>query len=155
LVIFIQRSATTFCKAIAPATADPEKGDDLALAAARLAGVELKLSCNLERDLGDASLFVYITRSEGLGSGALLAMSAGVPVVASKIGGLPEAVTQGENGFLVENDPAAIAAAIRALRSDPELARRMGAAGRRTVLERFTVEEMVRHTMENYRQVLS
>jgi glycosyltransferase involved in cell wall biosynthesis len=141
---------------VAPANADdPRKGADLALEAARLAGVELHLSDNLERDLGGASLFLYITRSEGLGSGALLAMSAGVPVVASRVGGLPEIVRHGENGLLVENAPEAIAAAIRRLQGDPGLARRLGRAGRQTVVERFTVERMVRRTMEVYRQVLS
>ena len=60
-----------------------EKGTALALEGARLAGVRGHLSTDLELDLKDAGLFVYITRSEGLGSGVLLAMSAGVPVVAS------------------------------------------------------------------------
>jgi len=142
--------------ALAPANAgDPRKGAALALEAARLAGIELKLSGNLERDLPNASLFVYITYSEGLGSGALLAMSAGVPVVASNVGGLPEIVRHGENGLLVENDPQAVAAAIRTLIEDPGLAARLALAGRGTVAERFSVERMVRSTIDIYRQVLS
>jgi glycosyltransferase involved in cell wall biosynthesis len=141
---------------VAPAnTDDPRKGAALALEAARLAGVELRLSDNLERDLAGAALFLYITHSEGLGSGALLAMSAGVPVLASNVGGLPEIIRHGENGWLVENAPDAIAGAIRRLQGDPALARRLALAGRQTVLERFTVERMVRHTMEVYRQALS
>ena len=141
---------------VAPANADdPRKGAALALEAARLAGVELHLSDNLERDLATASLFLYITRSEGLGSGVLLAMSAGVPVVASEVGGLPEIIRDGENGLLVENAPEAIAAAIRRLQGDPALARSLGQAGRQTVVERFTVERMTRRTMEVYRQALS
>ena len=80
-------------------------------------------------------------------------MSAGVPVVASRTGGLPEIVRHGETGLLVENRAPAIAAAIRALLDDPEAALRIGAAGRRRVEERFTVEAMVRRTMEVYRQV--
>jgi len=139
---------------VAPANADdPRKGAALAREAARLAGVELQLSGNLERDLLGASLFLYITHSEGLGSGALLAMSAGIAVLASNVGGLPEIIRHGENGWLVENAPDAIAAAIRRLAGDPALVRGLGLAGRRTVLERFTVERMVRHTMEVYRQV--
>jgi glycosyltransferase involved in cell wall biosynthesis len=141
---------------VAPANADdPRKGAALALEAARLAGVELHLSDNLERDLAGASLFLYVTHSEGLGSGALLAMSAGVPVLASNVGGLPEIIRHGENGWLVENAPDAIAAAIRRLQGDPALARRLALAGRQTVVERFTVEQMVRRTMEVYRQALS
>jgi glycosyltransferase involved in cell wall biosynthesis len=141
---------------VAPANAeDPRKGAALALAAARMAGVELQLSGNLERDLPGASLFLYITHSEGLGSAALLAMSAGVPVIASNLGGLPEIVRHGENGWLVENTPDAIAAAIRRIAGDPALARRLASAGRQTVAERFTIDRMVRRTMEVYRQVLS
>jgi hypothetical protein len=141
---------------VAPANADdPCKGAPLAVEAARLAGVELKLSTDLERDLRDAAVFVYITHSEGLGSGALLAMSAGVPVVASNVGGLPEIIRHGENGLLVENTPQAIAAAVRQLLDDPAFARRVGDAARRTVMERFTVDQMVRRTMEVYWQVLS
>jgi hypothetical protein len=134
---------------------DPRKGAPLAMEAVMLAGVELKLSTDLERDLRDAAVFVYITHSEGLGSGALLAMSAGVPVVASNVGGLPEIIRHGENGLLVDNAPEAIAAAVGKLLSDTAFARRIGDAARRTVMERFTVDHMVRRTMEAYRQVLS
>jgi len=140
---------------VAPAnTHDPRKGAALALEAARIAGVEILLSDNLERDLPGASLFLYITHSEGLGSGVLLAMSAGVPVLASNIGGLPEIISHRENGLLVENEPGAIAAAIRRLRADPALAAALGRAGRQTVIDRFTVERMVSRTMEVYRQAL-
>ena len=132
---------------------DPKKGVPLAHEAACLAGVVLKSAAHLERDLQDAAVFVYVTYSEGLGSGALMAMSAGVPVVASKVGGLPEIIRHGENGLLVENSPAAIAAAIRQLLDHPDLARRIGAAARHTVIERFTIDHMVRRTMEVYRQV--
>jgi hypothetical protein len=137
------------------ANADPAKGAPLAAEAARLAGVELTPTNNFEADVLSARLFVYITYSEGLGSAALLAMSAGVPVIASKVGGLPEAVRHGETGLVVENDPAAIASAIRQLDGDRDLARRMGAEGRRTVAAHFTVDHMVRHTMEIYGQVLA
>jgi hypothetical protein len=141
---------------LAPANADdPRKGAPLAVEAARLAGAELRLSTDLERDLRQAAVLVYITHSEGLGSGALLAMSAGVPVVASNVGGLPEIIRHGENGLLVDNTPPAIAAAIRQLLDNPAFARRIGDAARRTVVERFTVDHMVRRTMEIYRQVLS
>ena len=131
------------------------KSGTMADEVARLAGVSLKVGADLERDLGDATLFLYITEAEGLGSAVLLAMSAGVPVVASRIGGLPEIVRHGETGLLVENKPEAIASAIRRLLDDRDLARRMGAAGRRAVIECFTVDHMVRRTMEIYRQVLS
>jgi hypothetical protein len=133
---------------------DPKKGAPLAAEGANLAGVPLTPTTSLEQDLRQAAIFVYITHAEGLGSAALLAMSAGVPVIASNLGGLPELVTHGETGLLVENDAGAIADAIRQLRGDPALGRRLGAEGRRRVIEGFTVEQMVRRTMEVYRQVL-
>src|SRR5207302_196308 len=90
---------------------DSQKGLALAEQAAKLAGVALYTTSHLERDIQDAAIFVYISHSEGLGSGALLAMSAGVPVVASDIGGLREVIRDGENGLLAADQPTAIAAA--------------------------------------------
>jgi glycosyltransferase involved in cell wall biosynthesis len=142
-------------KVMAPASRDPQKGAAVAREAALKAGEQIQFSNDLARDLPEAAIFVYITYSEGLGSGALLAMSAGVPVIASKVGGLPEIVRHGENGMLVENRPEEIAQAIRLLIRDRALAQRMGAAARQTVQERFTVDRMVRRTMEVYRQILS
>jgi hypothetical protein len=128
--------------------------DSALLAHADFRDLGLKLVTDLEADLSRAAILVYITNSEGLGSGALLAMSAGIPVIASNVGGLPEIIRHGENGMLVENDPAAIRDAIRRLQDDPGLARRIGAAARHTVVERFTVDHMVRRTLEIYRQVI-
>lgn len=132
-----------------------QKGTTLASEAAKLAGVPLSIAGDLETDLRSARIFVYITHSEGLGSGVLLAMSAGVPVVASNIGGLPEVIDHRENGLLVENTPQAIADGIRELDANPEFARKLGQAARRTVMERFTVERMAALTLKNYRQVLA
>ena len=112
-------------------------------------------TANLEQDLRRASVLLYLSDCEGLGSGALLAMSAGVPVVASKVGGLVEVIRDGETGLLVSNEAAAIASALEKLLGDSDLRRRMGAAARQTVLDRFTVEQMVHRTMEVYRQVLT
>ena len=141
---------------LAPAAGgDPQKGTHLASEAARLAGVDLKLSTDLEGDLRRGAIFVYLSHSEGLGSGALLAMSAGAAVIASNVGGLREAIRHGEDGLLVENDVQEIAAALRGLRADPARTRRLGEAARRTVRERFAVDRMVRRTMEVYRQVLT
>ncbi len=83
---------------------DPLKCSDLALAAAKIAGVELQFSQDLSADLPHARALVYLTRSEGLGSGILLGMAHGVTVIASSVGGVPEIITDGENGILVSND---------------------------------------------------
>jgi glycosyltransferase involved in cell wall biosynthesis len=119
-----------------------------------LAGMGLKMVSRLEEEIPTARILVYITNSEGLGSGVLLAMSAAVPVIASNVGGLAEVIRHGENGLLVENGEGAIASAIRTLLDHPEQARQIGAAARRTVIERFTVDRMVAATLEAYRRVL-
>jgi glycosyltransferase involved in cell wall biosynthesis len=113
-----------------------------------------KSTSNLEGDLRTARLMVYLTDAEGLGSGALLAMSAGVPVIASRIGGLPEAIEHGVNGLLTSNEPDAVAACIKRLESDPAEAARLGNAARHTIEERFTVERMVEETITVYRKAL-
>ncbi len=138
---------------VSPGLDDPLKGRRLVEEAACLAGVPVSFTFNLERDLEGAAMFVYITAAEGLGSAVLMAMSAGVPVIASRVGGLPEAVEHGENGMLVENTARAVATAMRRLLDDPALARRLGAEGRRTVERRFTVDAMVRATIDVYRKL--
>ena len=141
---------------LAPANAgDPEKGAALAAEAARRAGVAVQFSNDLERDLRDAGLFLYLTHREGLGSAALLAMSAAVAVVASDVGGLREVIRDGVNGLLVENKVEAVAAALGELSGNPERARRLGRAARQTIEERFTIDIMLRRTIETYHKVLA
>jgi hypothetical protein len=142
-------------RVIAIDSGDPLKGRTLMEQAAELSGIPVHFSSDLSRDLPHAAVFVYITAAEGLGSAALLAAARAVPVVASRIGGLPEAVEDGVTGLLTDNDPQAIAAAILRLTEDRSLARQMGAAGRRRVAERFTIEAMVRGTIEVYEKVLA
>ena len=130
---------------------DPGKGKALVQEASRLAGIPVRFSKTLQQDLPDASLFVYITELEGLGSAALLAMSHGVPVLASRTGGLPEIVEPGVTGLLTPNDPAAIAERMRLLQDDRGLALRVGRNGRAAVEQRFTVARMVDDTINVYR----
>ena len=139
---------------VMPASEDPQKGTALALEAATLAGVTPHISTDLERDLPGAGVFVYITRSEGLGSGILLAMSAGVPVVASNVGGIPEIVEDGRSGLLVGNSAQEIAAAILRLKGDRAFASRLGACARQSVEEKFSVAAMVAGTIRTYERVL-
>ncbi len=119
-----------------------------------LPGLDVKLSNDLVTDLQRAAAFVYITSCEGLGSAILMAMSAGAPVVASRVGGIPEIIRHRENGLLVDNDPAAVSAAARELLEDPTLAARLAQAARRDIENRFTVDQMIRKTQEVYRRVL-
>ena len=140
---------------VTPASTDPLKGNALALEATRRAEVDLLLSRDLESDLAEARLFLYLTQSEGLGSAILMAMAAGVPVIASNVGGIPEIVRHGENGWLAENEPEPIADAIRKLLADKKLSRSFAARGRQTVAERFSLDQTIHNTMDLYRQVLS
>jgi glycosyltransferase involved in cell wall biosynthesis len=113
-----------------------------------------KNASNLEKDLLHARMLVYLSQAEGLGSGALLGMSAGVPVIASRVGGLPEAIEDGVNGILTSNLAEAVAECVRRIESDPDEAARLGANARRTIEERFTVERMVDDTIAVYRRIL-
>ena len=137
---------------VAVATDDPMKGSALLNEAAALAGIQIRYSTNLTDDLPNAALFVYITHSEGLGSAALLAMAAGIPVVASNVGGLPEIVQNEVTGVLTENNPQAIAAAIQhALTKRGILAKN----ARRSIEEGLTTGAMLNHTIRVYERVLA
>jgi glycosyltransferase involved in cell wall biosynthesis len=147
-------SAIPVERIVVPASQDPRKGTALALEAAGLAGLSPTVSNDLERDLPGASLLLYITYSEGLGSAILLAMSAGVPVIASRIGGIPEIVEDGETGLLVANSAVEIAAAILRLR-DREFAEQVAERARRSVEEKFSIAAMVAGTIGAYERALS
>lgn len=141
--------------AVGLASADPQKGRDLLVQAADLAKIDLVLSEDLVHDLRRASMFVYLTRSEGLGSAALLAMSMGVPVIASRVGGLPEIVENGVSGLLVENDPGEVAAAMRHLFEDHNLTRRLIQNATENVRAHFSENNLVTATLASYRRALA
>lgn len=89
---------------------------------------------------------------ELLGLVLLEAMACGAPCVCTAVASLPEVVEDGVTGFVVPpNSPAALGAAIRRLLNDPDLAARMGAAGRRRVLERFGWDGVVARCLAAYR----
>jgi hypothetical protein len=134
---------------------DPAKGKAIVEKAARLAGVPVHFSRRLLEDLTQAALFVYITESEGLGSAALLAMSYGAPVIASRAGGLPEIVRHGETGLLTDNAPKCVAASIRRLLDDRVLAVRLATRARSMVEQKFTIGHMVQNTVRVYERMLS
>jgi glycosyltransferase involved in cell wall biosynthesis len=105
--------------------------------------------------LGSLDVFVMCSVLEGLCTSALDAQAVGVPVVASAVGGLVEAVADGETGILVPaRDPPALAAAVARLLRDPALRRRMADAGRARVRERFGVGAMVAGTRAAHGRLL-
>lgn len=107
------------------------------------------------RYLPAMDLFVTSSVEEGLGTSILDAQAAGVPVVASRSGGIPEALHEGVTGLIVPAaDPPGLARAVLTLLRDPERRARMGQAGRHWVEERFTADRMVDETLAVYREIL-
>jgi glycosyltransferase involved in cell wall biosynthesis len=93
-------------------------------------------------------------KSEILGLALLEAMACETPVVCSRIGGMPELVADGETGLVVApGDSAALGEAVEGLLDDPGRARRLGEAGRRRVLERFTWEAVARRCLAAYAEL--
>lgn len=106
--------------------------------------------------LSMADVFVLSSRWEGMPLSVIEAMMSGLPVVATDAGGVSEAVVHGETGLLVPaGDPDALALALARLLGDSELRQRMGEAGRRRALERFTEERMLAQTAAVYERALS
>ena len=106
--------------------------------------------------LSVADLFLLPSTQESFGLAALEAMACEVPVVASRVGGLPEVIEHGVSGFLhpVEDLSAMAASAVNLL-TDPDLHQRVRAAGWRTVQERFCADEVVPRYEAFYREVLA
>lgn len=112
----------------------------------------------LRRDVPDllaaADLFVLPSERDALPTVLLEAMAAGLSVVATSVGGIPEIVDDGESGVLVApGDAAALAAALRELAGDPEARRRLGAAGQRRARERFALDAWAARLETLYRSV--
>jgi glycosyltransferase involved in cell wall biosynthesis len=139
---------------------DGERRPALAAEIARL-GLGERIRLLGKRDdvheiLGASDVFVCPSVwDEALGYVILEAMSAGLPAVASRVGGIPEVVADGTTGLLVPpRDPAALAQSIGGLLDDPGARGRMGRAGRRAVEERFALDRAIERTIGLYQEVL-
>ena len=101
-------------------------------------------------------VFAQASLDEGFGIAALEAMAAGLPVVATAVGGVRELVVDGQTGFLVpRGDVVALATQLRALACDPELRQALGAAGRVRADTEFGIERMVGSIAQAYDDVLA
>lgn len=103
----------------------------------------------LRRLYAEADLFVFPTMADCLGIAVMEAMAAGLAVITTRVGALPEVVRHGETGWVVPvNDPQALADAIALLATDARLRTRLGAAARVAATDRFDAAR-------NYRELLA
>jgi glycosyltransferase involved in cell wall biosynthesis len=111
---------------------------------------------DLQRWLPALDLLVHPALREGLGVSLLQASAAGVPIIASRAGGIPEAVRDGINGLLVPpGDAPALGAALHRLVDDAGLRRQLGEQGRSLMKAEFSVAAMVEGNLAVYREVLA
>jgi glycosyltransferase involved in cell wall biosynthesis len=105
--------------------------------------------------LAEAQVFLLTSKWEGFPRSILEAMRAGLPVVASDVGGVKESVVDGVTGFVIpRGDADCLRACLRQLITSPELRVRMGAAGRARYEEMFTFDRLVERTTQVYALVL-
>ncbi len=110
---------------------------------------------DVDRLLAEAQVFALASNWEGLPLAVLEAMRAGLPVVASDVGGVGEAVEEGETGFLVaRGDALGLRERLRELLLHPSLRVRMGLRGRLRYEERFRLERMLERTWRVYGRLL-
>jgi glycosyltransferase involved in cell wall biosynthesis len=107
------------------------------------------------RLLGHFQFSVLASVQESFPNAVVESMAAGVPVVATRVGGIPELVREGVDGLLVgAGEPGELAASMRRLLEEPGLAERMGWAARERIRESFSIEKMVRETEDLYLNLL-
>ncbi len=101
--------------------------------------------------LGAFDLFIHAARSEALGYVILEAGCASLPVVATRVGGIPEIIIDEDHGLLVpREDPSALAGAMESLMQDPRRAAELGARLHARVTTQFSKEPMIRETLARY-----
>lgn len=106
--------------------------------------------------LGASDLAVLPSHEEGFANAVIEGMAAGLPVLATDVGGNPEAVVDGETGFIVPpHDPSALGAAVLRLARDPSLRAAFGRAGRQRAEQHFTLEACITAYDELYRRLLA
>ncbi len=104
--------------------------------------------------LGAMDIFVLPSHSEGVSLALLEAMAAGLPVIVSDVGGLPEVVRHGENGLVIPvKDPQALAQALEKLLADPTYAHSLGESARREVKAHYSLERLGRDINEIYQEL--
>jgi glycosyltransferase involved in cell wall biosynthesis len=116
----------------------------------------LGLRSDIPDILASCDIALLPSRAEGLSNAVLEYMAAGLPVVASRVGGNAELIQDGVTGILVPSeDSAALSAALLKLLSEPSLARRLGQAGREFTIQNFSFERLVQDVDALYTELLS
>lgn len=112
-------------------------------------------STDVKSALQSADIFALISNWEGFPISTLEAMSAGLPILVSDVGGAGESIIDGVNGFLVpRGDVVEINHRLRLMVSNSDLTKKMGAASRRIFEEKFTIQIMMNKTLDVYEKVL-
>jgi glycosyltransferase involved in cell wall biosynthesis len=110
---------------------------------------------DVDRLLTLAQIGVLVSNWEGFPLSILEAMRAGLPMVASDVGGVSEAIEEGATGYVVpQGQPAPLRDRIERLLSDPGLRARLGSAGRQRYEQHFTLDRLVAKTLAVYQDVL-
>ena len=141
-------------------TASTERTESTLREHARRQGVEDRFRIfRIREDAGPflaaLDIFIYLSKLEGLGSAILLAMAHGLPVLANRVGGIPEVVQHQETGLLASAVPSPeLTQAARQLIDSTELRQRLGAAGREFVLSHATCDRMAAQTVALYEELL-
>jgi len=140
-------------------------GDGILMADLRKLAVDLKIESSVhfagyqtepEKFLGAMDLFALTSRSEGMPLAILEAWAAGVPVVASRVGGVPEMMADGQTGLLFDpEDENALVAAMGRLIANRDLRRAMVEAGRALVIEKYDLRVMAANYERHYRELLT
>jgi glycosyltransferase involved in cell wall biosynthesis len=111
---------------------------------------------DLEKVLPCLDVVMHPSLMEGLGVSLLQSAASGVPIVSTPVGGIPEIVDHGSNGFLVPpKDASALAAAVSTLLTDQRMASAFGRNGREKVRRYFSIEGMVQGNASIYRELMS
>jgi glycosyltransferase involved in cell wall biosynthesis len=111
---------------------------------------------DVPRLLAACDMSVLASVKEGMSNTIMESMAAGKPMVATRVGGNPELMQDGETGFLVSpRDPTALAAAIQRILDDPALAKSMGLQAKARMAERFSVDAMVAATQGLYDELVA
>jgi glycosyltransferase involved in cell wall biosynthesis len=121
---------------------------------ARQAGVEARFHGFVSEPLAEVDVLVQPSRADNLPLAVLEAMAAGLPVIGTRVGGIPELVVDGETGLLVEpEDPRALADALESLARDRRRLVELGRHGRERVAAHFSAEQVVHRTVALYREL--